>query len=219
MTVDLGNRLVGHHSELGYSPLRPDVLWFHCVSPAATGGETLLCDGVAVIEELPEDLRDAFTRERVRYVLRGANAEVWPLFSGGRYERAETLERLAAVPGVEARPAGGTALDIEYTTSAIAQGPYGGCGAFANSVIVSGEDAAEAVFESGTPIDRGMRLKLLAACTKAGISLRLEAGDVAMIDNWRVMHGRAGFTGERRVHVRMGTLARPDTRAARGATR
>src|SRR5262245_52518044 len=38
--VDPDFTAIAAHQELGYFPVRPEVLWFHCIQPAKKGGET-----------------------------------------------------------------------------------------------------------------------------------------------------------------------------------
>jgi alpha-ketoglutarate-dependent taurine dioxygenase len=204
MTVDLGCKVVGYHCEMGYSPARPELLWFHCLQAAPRGGETLLADGVAMLSRMPPSLESLFRARRLRYRFRGADARIWGLFIGDAVDRDEALRRLASVPDLRALPDGAERIDIEYVTSAIRQ-TRAGDEALIHSIAIFDDDRV--AFEDGAPIDRALRLELAALATDCSVEVRWQAGDVLLVDNTRLLHGRMPFPeGTRRIHVRM-TLA------------
>ncbi|MDG1480929.1 MAG: TauD/TfdA family dioxygenase [Myxococcota bacterium] len=52
----------GLHAELSTSAARrPHILWLYCVTPAESGGETILCDGAAVYARLSPQARAVFS--------------------------------------------------------------------------------------------------------------------------------------------------------------
>jgi alpha-ketoglutarate-dependent taurine dioxygenase len=201
MTVDLGAGLVGWHLEMGYSPARPDLLWFWCATPAAEGGETILTDGAALLRAMDPKLEAQFRARPIRYRFARAQAPLWSLFAGEPVDRAQALARLAAVPGVRVAPRDDGALDVEYVTSAIQRTRWGG-EAFANSLVIFGADVVG--FADGAPIEREVRLELAALAEACAVEIRWRAGDLLVVDNSRVMHGRLPFRDPaRRIHVRM----------------
>jgi len=46
------------HPEMSQTPWRPDVAWFACAYPPEQGGETTLCDGIALADHLPDKTRE-----------------------------------------------------------------------------------------------------------------------------------------------------------------
>ena len=57
-TVNKGMDYIPLHREASYAPGCPDILMLYCVRPANTGGETTLCDGVALLHSLPARIRN-----------------------------------------------------------------------------------------------------------------------------------------------------------------
>ena len=53
-TVNLGDEAFPLHPELCREPWRPDVCFFACESAPKLGGETIICDGVKIVEALDE---------------------------------------------------------------------------------------------------------------------------------------------------------------------
>src|SRR5215475_13843187 len=63
------------HNELSYSNRWPSRLFFCCVTPPRSGGETPLADSRAILARLPAEVRDAFVEKKVKYIrnLHGGN--------------------------------------------------------------------------------------------------------------------------------------------------
>jgi len=200
-TVNLGNLLIAHHQEMGYSPIRPDILCFLCVVPARAKGETFLCDGVALWNKMDADQRNLFRSKKLRYTFPHAAPDMWPLFIGESRSRDETLAALAQMPGIRSHPSDDGTLHIEYEVEAVRRTRFGDQEAFVNSVIVQADGMS---FADGSEIPKALRLRLLALATSLNASIAWQHGDIAMIDNSRFLHGRAAFDDEKReIHVRM----------------
>lgn len=205
-TVNLGMQHVGPHAELGYSPQRPDLLWFYCARPPASGGETTLFDGIEVWERLPDPLRDKCATTDLLYSFKAAGQDDWPLFTGVRADREETLELLAAEPGVTCTVNDAETIDITYRVSAAEPSRFQGVPAFANSIIPNLSGGVS--FADGTPVRSADRLAILLTCNHLMNPVDWMEGDVVMIDNSRMMHGRLPFTDPaREIHIRMTTAA------------
>jgi alpha-ketoglutarate-dependent taurine dioxygenase len=56
------------HNELSYSARWPERLFFSCIIPPATGGETAIADGRRVVGKMNPDLLEEMERKGVRYV-------------------------------------------------------------------------------------------------------------------------------------------------------
>jgi Taurine catabolism dioxygenase TauD, TfdA family len=66
-TVNLGVAPFPLHPELARLPWRPDVAWFACVVAPREGGETLVCDGIRIVDALPDGLRRELGHRRLLY--------------------------------------------------------------------------------------------------------------------------------------------------------
>jgi alpha-ketoglutarate-dependent taurine dioxygenase len=205
-TVDLGKQHVGPHAEMGYSPIRPDLLWFYCARPPADGGETTLFDGEDVWLKLPERLREKCASHDLIYSFDESGPELWPLFTGVAADRDETLELLAALPGVSYVARDNGKIDIAYQVPAAPLSRYHGVPAFANSIIPS--ESSGVTFADGTPVRSADRLSILDTCEELVTLVEWQRGDVVMVDNSRMMHGRRPFSDPgREIHVRMTNAA------------
>ena len=205
-TVNLGMQHIGPHAELGYSPQRPDLLWFYCARPPASGGETTLFDGIEVWERLPEPLREKFSTSELQYSFQASGPEWWPLFTGATADRDQTLELLAGLRGVSYTARDDGTIDISYRVPAAMPSRYQSVPAFANSIIPN--PSGDVSLADGTPVRSADRLSILRTCNDLMTRVDWRQGDVIMIDNSRMMHGRLPFSDpSREIHIRMTAAA------------
>lgn len=216
------------HNEMSYARRWPDRLWFGCLEAAAEGGETTLADAHQVLERLPPALVARFEARGLTYVRRYHRdidlgwAETF---------QARTLEEAMA----RARAHGLTAsieegiLMTTQTCQVTAVHPRSGKRLWFNqahlfhpSSLPAGVRAdLTAAFgvarlprtvthADGTPLDERDLEEIRAAYAAERRAPRWSAGAVLFVDNMRVAHGRAPFSGARRVIVAMaGAAAAP----------
>jgi hypothetical protein len=182
---------------MGYSPIRPDTLFFYCAVPPARGsGETLICDGVEVWRQMEPATRRAFEESSIRYRFRRTRMHA------GQLEGHD--DRIAGDPRVQlfARYEDGT-VDLDFVVPAVQPGRHCADLAFANSVIV---ESASAGFEDGRALSQALRFELFILTTRLSGRVEWQAGDILMLDNSRVMHGRNRIRPDdrRSIAVRMG---------------
>ena len=208
-TVNAGDRLIPPHAEMAYTPFRPEMLWFYCETPASRGGETLVCDGLDVWSRLNEPTKDLFLKHNVSYRKIFTKAQhdldsMALLWFGETIDVSKIGEKLARIPNTTLRIEE-DAFHLDYTVSAVQKPKHHDSLAFANSVIV--EDRT-CFFENGEPVSRDLRLELFYEATNCSLRHKWQAGDVIVIDNSRMMHGRASFRDSgRKILVRMGREA------------
>jgi alpha-ketoglutarate-dependent taurine dioxygenase len=190
LLVDAHRNPIPAHAEMSYCPLHPGLQWFYCVRPASSGGATTVYDGVAALELLAKETRDLFEEKRLTWRLPFATGPEHQERVFGTADRAE-LDRLFAEFDdftYEFDEAGN--LNWSYTVSAIPKAPYVDSRTLCNSYLGSG---AIVSFEDGSPIPQHCRWDALDATEKVAVDLEWEVGDIVMIDNKRVMHGRRAF--------------------------
>lgn len=205
-TVVVGSQGIGPHSELRWAPFSPDVLWFYCVRPAEEGGETTLYDGARTLAGLKPETREAFSAQPVKYSFT-APPRIWT--------------RLLDVPTVEAATAKLSAPDpkipdashtfsfaddhltLEYTIPAFTRPRSGEGFVYAGSITRGYEnDKMACTFADGAPISEELRQDLLDTAVRIEVAVPWQTGDILMVDNSRVMHGRRPFTGSREIYTR-----------------
>lgn len=75
-SVNLGTRPFPLHPELSREPWKPDSCFFYCIDPPPEGGATTICDGVAIVRNLPPDIRNLMEGRRLKYVMKAGRAQL-----------------------------------------------------------------------------------------------------------------------------------------------
>lgn len=214
------------HGEMYYASRQPQLLWFYCERPADQGGETTLADGEEVFARLSPRAQDLFTRSRVRYERHlpdGAWQQAFQTDDLAEVERrcAEHDMRLTFDPATRQ-------VSTSRLAWAVIPGRSGRRDTFINNVVslYLGElslkrgTAAETIrnlsgssfpivvrMEDGAPVPGAVIKEILALNQQVAVAVPWGAGDVVMVDNTRVLHGRLAYSGERNVYVRLGERA------------
>lgn len=193
-TVEIGNHAIPLHAELSYLPSPPDLCFFACERAPARGGETTLCDGIALARALPAAARRLF--EGMLAYEADVPPRVWQ-----RFFRCTTAEELAArvAPHGEAFTlrADGT-LHVRHLTPGLPRHRIMGAPMFANNLLHNHGRYDNLTFEDGSLLGDAMYEELAGLADALTCEVAWEAGDVLVVDNTRVMHGRRAITDERR---------------------
>jgi alpha-ketoglutarate-dependent taurine dioxygenase len=201
-------------------------IFFHCVIAAKEGGETPIADCRRVYALLPPELREEFAARGLRYVrcYREGLDVSWQEFFGTG-ERAE-VEAKCQAGGLEWEWMGDGGLRTQRAGRAVTQHPSTGEMIFFNQVQLHHPSCLEAGVresllrlygESGMPrqvyygdggeIGEAAMREVMKAYEAAAVSFRWEEGDLLMLDNMLVAHGRNAYVGERKILVAMGEMA------------
>jgi alpha-ketoglutarate-dependent taurine dioxygenase len=198
----------GLHIENGATPWVPDLVWFYCERPADVGSQTTICDGYGVWERLPERTRTRFLENRITFA-RDMPEDKWKglvfrLLDGRKSHDEITFDDLLAVTDDHvdvkylARPGG--AVHYKYFTHAAHPTLFSDATAFANSILTPSVNYQPPVieFEDGSPLDAMLMREIIEATALETNEIDWHAGDVAVVDNSRVMHGRRKVRDPRR---------------------
>lgn len=204
------------HHEMAQTPIYPSKLFFYCEVAAEEGGATPICRSDWVLDRLAEcdpDLVDRFATLGVRYTnvmpasddTGSGQGRSWrsTLSAGTRAEAEGRLEALGY--SWEWLPE-----DVLRATTpvlpAIRELPDGRK-TFFNQLIAafrgwsdSRNEASKSVnFGDGSPITGAQMDAAIAIADELSFDLAWKPGDVVLVDNFLVMHGRRPFKGKRRV--------------------
>jgi alpha-ketoglutarate-dependent taurine dioxygenase len=214
---------ISMHNELSYAASWPSRLLFSCAQASATGGATPVVDGVRWLASLDDKVREAFSGG-IRYVQNlhsgvGLGKSWQDTFeTADRDEVAEFLTSSKA--DFEWRPDG--TLRVSQTRAATVRHPVTGAEVWFNQAdqwhpAALGDETAAALaeimppeelpqwvtFADGTPIPPELVIQARDAGLDSAIDVAWQTGDLLLIDNVAVAHGRRPFTGSRRVLVAM----------------
>ncbi|MBW4592772.1 MAG: TauD/TfdA family dioxygenase [Brasilonema angustatum HA4187-MV1] len=196
--VDAGMGSSDLHSEHAYSPFRPDVIYFCCAVPAAQGGETTFCDGVRVWEELSEETRQLFLSKKLKFSFEEISADILKRVAGSETTTANIKRILDSFEGVKYQFKEDSSISMEYVCSSVVKTKYCHQNAFANSILGTYADNGKVTFEDGSIVPDEVIDEIEKVTDSLMETIPWQAGDLAMIDNSRFMHGRKEFNDNRR---------------------
>ncbi len=196
------------HGEMFYTKSRPTLLWFYCVAPPLKDGETTVCDGVQIYKELSNATKKLFKEKRLKYIRQYPNGE-WQ----GRFQTDDlkVLEKFCQESDLHLIVDKDTqSITTEYVYPAIVKTRWGGQEAFLNSILIvewheaSGKTDSIVRLEDGSRIPDDVLRELQEVTERLTQLISWQRGDVLMLDNTRMLHGRrAFFDQQRELYTRM----------------
>ena len=211
------------HNENSYASTWPLKLAFYCEEAARTGGETPLADSAEVYRRIAERTREAFAAHGVMYVRNyglgvdltwqnafqttdpaaveahcDAASIAWEWLDGGRRLRTRQVR-----PAVARHPSTGEWLWFNqahlFHTSTLDRATRDALhAAFAEEDL-----PRQSFLGDGRAIPESMLEEIRDAYRECQCAFAWQSGDVLLLDNMKVSHGRRSFTGRRRVLVAM----------------
>ncbi|WP_406288650.1 TauD/TfdA family dioxygenase [Embleya sp. NBC_00896] len=214
--VDSGHDPIGLHIENGATPYPPDLLWFHCVTAADSGSQTTVCDGQLLAEALDVETLDLFRRQRIVFSRR-VPAELWRRFvafglDDGRSPDeigAADLHALTGAHDVEITVHPDDSITYAHATYGAHPSRWSTEIAWANSLFGPSYnyETPDIRFEDGSPIPKDVLAEIAEVAERVTEEVLWQSGDVLLIDNSRVMHGRRAITDPRRTIVNAQSFA------------
>lgn len=211
------------HNENSYSSTWPRKIAFYCQHPATTGGETPLADSREVYARLSSGTREAFAGRGVTYVRNYRHGLDLSWEQAFQTDDPAVVEEYCRSRSIRCEWLdGGTRLRTRQTRPALARHPvtrewlwFNQAHLFHTSALdPSTRDALHAeyaeadlprqtFFGDGTAIPRAMLDEIRDAYACSMRAFPWETGDVLLVDNMLISHGRRAFTGTRKVYVAM----------------
>lgn len=190
-SVDIGNDEFPLHPEISREPWKPDVCWFACIRPPSSGGETTLCDGIAVVKELPDETRKALSTRRLLYIRLTTDRELL-FWLGTENPEDEQLDNPPATCPFGFRREGGKIYRY-FTVPALHQPMFSSQPAFGNFLLFARykfNNDMYPLFADGTKIPSELVQSINDTCNSIKIEHTWQINDLLMLDNTRYMHGR-----------------------------
>ncbi|WP_283133519.1 TauD/TfdA family dioxygenase [Rhizohabitans arisaemae] len=213
------------HNELSYAAIWPDRLFFTSVIAAETGGATPVTDGRALLEGLDPDVRERFVSRGVCYLqtLHGGfgPGKSWQqTYETDDRSEVEELLRSASVdfawtadgdlrtrqlrPAVRHHPVTGESVWFNQAEQwHVTSLPAEQAEALLSMVSSEEELPLHATYGDGSPIPDEDLANVRAVAKGNECFSPWRPGEVLMIDNYRVLHGRHAYTGARKTLVAM----------------
>lgn len=190
--VDGGTNAFALHPELAREPWKPDAALFGCLSPPGSGGETTLCDGIALAAALPDAVRQGLEGRRLVHVM-----GVWPALLRFWFGTETPDDALLAnpprpVPYHFFRVPDGR-IAREFSRPALHKPMFAQRPAFGNFLLFARFNNGRGNFpllDNLTPVPEAWLQAIHATGEALSAEVRWQAGDVLVLDNTRFLHGR-----------------------------
>ncbi|AUX23890.1 hypothetical protein SOCEGT47_044200 [Sorangium cellulosum] len=228
------------HNESSHLPRWPLKQWFFCVQAAPEGGATPIVDCRRLLGALAPDVRERFRRSGLLYV-----RNFTPGFDVGWQDFFHTtdpavVEERCRAGGMRCEWLAGGRLRISQRGPAVLAHPKTGEPVFFNQIqlhhpayldapvrasllAMVGEEwlPRNVTYGDGAPIEVETTRALGEAYERCAVRFPWQEGDILLLDNMLVAHGRDPFSGPRKIVVAMGEMmtAERSEQAAQGAER
>ncbi|WP_421132088.1 TauD/TfdA family dioxygenase [Alteromonas sp. A079] len=212
------------HHEMAQTPISPSKLFFFCLSAADKGGATPLCRSDKLFEALKAEnpsLADDFSSKGVKYTT------TMPAADDANSGQGRSWKSTLSVDSTEAAEA--KLGELGYSWEWMEDGSLraitpvlpavitlsDGSQSFYNQLIAAymgwkgvHEDPSSAItFGDGAPIPKEGLTRITELAQRFTFDLEWQDGDVALVDNYRAMHGRRPYSGERKRQVLVALVA------------
>ncbi|MGF1488640.1 MAG: TauD/TfdA family dioxygenase [Prochloraceae cyanobacterium] len=202
LTVNDFNNEIKLHGEMYYQKQHPSLIWFYCAQPPEKDGQTIVCDGKQFYNELSDSLKNLFATKKLKFPAK-LSKETWQR----RYktEDIETLKQIAADNDLKIEINEDLSITKIYQCSAFNQSQDGKERIFINSLLAAKYFNPNLVcFEDGSEITEEIVSELNEIAERIIVEINWQKGDILMVDNERVMHGRRAFSDEKRdIYIRL----------------
>jgi alpha-ketoglutarate-dependent taurine dioxygenase len=219
------------HNEQSYNLTFPNTIVFHCVTKAAEQGETPIADSRRVFAGLDKEVRQRFIDKGYLYVRNFGDGFGLTWQEAFQTDQPADVEAYCRQNKIDFQWKGdGKRLRTSQLRRVVARHPRTGEETWFNhltffhvSTLVSSvrdalleefatEDLPNNTFYGdGTPIEPEVLERLRELYHQETVTFPWEKGDVLLLDNMLVAHGRSPFVGERKVVVAMADPVRWDS--------
>jgi Taurine catabolism dioxygenase TauD, TfdA family len=181
-----------------------------CAVAAREGGETPLADSRAILKRIAPTIVEEFSRKKIRYIRR------LPMFRNDGYSWQEAFETNDRAAVEQYCVAGDVDFDwkqngdLELREIRPATVTHSATGEHvwfnqADSFYAGGDEQSrlDAAFGDGSAISTQAIAEIRAAIKAETVLFKWETGDILVLDNLLVAHGRRPFTGPRKILLAM----------------
>jgi alpha-ketoglutarate-dependent taurine dioxygenase len=219
---------IPQHNENAFQRQWPMRLAFYCAQPSASGGETPLASTAAVTRRIRPDIVQRFKERGVMYIRNfglgvdlswqtcfqtTSEADVeeycrradiqWKWLPDGRLRTTQVCAATAVHPL--------TGEELWFNQAHVFHPSSLGAERYKTMLKVFGEDSLPrtACYGDGSPLEEDVLALVREVYESETVAFPWQRGDVLLLDNMQVSHGRRPYSGARQVLVAMGTTSGP----------
>jgi len=210
------------HNENSYQRSWPLKIFFFCITPAQQGGETPLANVQKVLEHIDPSIRERFIQKQWMYVRNFRDGLGLPWQTVFQTADQSVVDAYCREHGIETEWVSHRHLRTRAIRPAVVRHPQTGALLWFNHALFFHISALEpsmrkallaefreqdlptnTYYGDGSPIEADVLDTIRSAYQQETIAFPWKKGDILMVDNMLVAHGRSPFTGTRKVVVGM----------------
>lgn len=214
--VDAGLGPIGLHIENGNTPVCPDIVAFFSARAAFEGSQTTICDGRDVYEAFSHAQQERWSQRMT--VTRTLPEALWKRYLANEHPAISEPEEVthehvlqfkAAIPDQDFTLNDDGSLEYRIRLSPVRGSSLSNGKAFANAILGPSHNYEPPVYrlDDGSVVSADEIKELRDIAETCTVEINWQDGDVAVIDNTRVMHGRRAIKDQdRTLFIGMGRL-------------
>ena len=216
------DQVIPLHNENAYTSTWPMKIWFFCVTAAQQGGETPIADSRNVFERIDPEIRERFIQKKVKYVRNYSEGLDLPWQTVFQTTSKLVVEEYCRSAGIEFEWKSSEHLRTSQVCQAVARHPQTGEMTWFNQAhlfhvsslplearetllsMCSEEDLPRnAYYGDGSPLEAAVLDEIREIYRQEAVLFPWQEGDILMLDNMLIAHGRSAFVGPRKILVSM----------------
>lgn len=216
------HQVIPLHNEQAYTLSWPLNIWFHCVTAASRGGHTPIADSRLIYQHINRTIRERFEKKRLMYVRNYGNGLDIPWQQAFNTDDISVAQAYAKNNKIQLEWKEDGELRTRQLCQATAQHPLTNEWVWFNQAhlfhisnlnesvremllgCVDMQDLPRNVYYGdGSEIETSILDEIRGVIDEFTVSFPWQPGDVMLLDNMLVAHGRGTFEGERKVVVAM----------------
>jgi alpha-ketoglutarate-dependent taurine dioxygenase len=213
------DQTINMHCESSYAPNHPKKIAFCCLIPATKGGETPIADTRKVLDQISNETRAKFQEKGVKYRRYFSEGSGMSWAEAFQTTSKEVVEVECQLNGITYKWLNEDELLLTWEKKAIWEHPETREEIWFNHALFFNENAPgyeelrslvetsklpnNTFYGDGSKITPAEIQELIQAFQKSTIQFEWEKGDVLILDNLLMAHGRNPFEGERSIIVSM----------------